>query len=266
MEALQGVAHDSLVSALGVGAGEVVGLVGAGGKTTAMYRLAGELAGRGRRVLTAKSTVVIRGTVERSPCVLCVGSLEELLGRLPGALAAHGQAMVVTGEVREGLFQGIEADWACAVVGRGVADCAVVEADGARHRWLKAPAAHEPSLPACTTLLCPVASAQGFGQPLGAQSAHRPEIVAALTGAPEGAPITPEIVAALLVHPLGGLKGTPARARVAPILAAVAPTSAQPARRTAQLLLAHPRVELVVLHWRTPEGLPGLVEEVRRAG
>ncbi len=249
-----------LREALEVADGDVVGLVGAGGKSTAMYRLADELVAAGRRVVTAKSTVVIKGTVQRSPCALRVASLEEALERLPEALYVHGQAMVVTGEVREGLYQGMEAAWACEIVRQPWVDNVIVEADGARHRWLKAPAGHEPSLPACVSLVVPTASAAAFGHPLNSESVHRPEIAAELVGAREGDAITPELVATLLLHPCGGLKDVPADARVSPLIAAVTEATASEARAAAALLLAHARVERVILHWRTQEGTPGAVE------
>ena len=92
--------------------------------------------------------------------------------------------------------------------------CILNEADGSRMRPFKAPAAHEPVIPAETTLVVPVVGADVFGQPLDAEHVHRPELVSALSGAPLGAPITPEIVARVLAHPEGGRKGVPAGARV----------------------------------------------------
>jgi molybdenum cofactor cytidylyltransferase len=91
-------------------------------------------------------------------------------------------------------------------------DAVLVEADGARGRSLKAPAAYEPVIPAGTTLLIPMAAVDAIGQPM-ATVAHRPEQVARLTGLGPDEAVTPEAVAAVLGSREGGLKDKPAGAR-----------------------------------------------------
>ena len=81
----------SLADALDVGPGAVVSLVGGGGKTTSMFRLAGELAARGLRVVTTTSTHISREQVELSPAVVSTGCLS----RLGPLLDRHGQCLVV---------------------------------------------------------------------------------------------------------------------------------------------------------------------------
>ena len=115
-------------------------------------------------------------------------------------------------------------------------------------RPFKAPAAHEPVIPVETTLVVPVVGADVFGRPLDAEHVHRPELVSALSGAPLGAPITPEIVAAVLAHPDGGRKNVPAGARVVVLINKVETLpDRKPARDTAERLLREPAVEAVVL-------------------
>ena len=94
----------------------------------------------------------------------------------------------------------------------------LVEADGARHRLLKAPADHEPVVPASTTLLAPMADLAVLGKPLTDTYVHRAKRAARLLGVPPGEPITPTLAARLLAHPQGGLKGAPETARLVPIL------------------------------------------------
>ncbi|MCW1969795.1 MAG: selenium cofactor biosynthesis protein YqeC, partial [Anaerolineae bacterium] len=90
----------------------------------------------------------------------------------------------------------------------------VVEADGARGSLIKAPAAHEPMIPACTERVFVVASQAAIGQPLGANIAHRPELISQLTGLNIGDIITVQALNTLLAHPLGGRKGVPPNAGV----------------------------------------------------
>lgn len=96
-------------------------------------------------------------------------------------------------------------------------DLTLVKADGARMRWLKAPAEDEPVLPPGMTTLVPVFSARALGQPLGDRIAHRVERLAEVTGATPGEPFTPAHAARLLASPAGLLKGA-GSARVVPVI------------------------------------------------
>jgi probable selenium-dependent hydroxylase accessory protein YqeC len=103
-------------------------------------------------------------------------------------------------------------------------------------------------VPASTTILVPMADLTVLGKPLTEKHVHRPELVAGLTGAAVGQPVTVEIVATVLSHPQGGLKGQPEQARVIPILNQVAEDHPLcEARQIAHLILQNERVERVVV-------------------
>ncbi len=89
----------------------------------------------------------------------------------------------------------------------------LIEADGARQRPLKAPADHEPAIPAFAEAVLVVAGLSALGQPLTDECVHRPQRFSALTGLPLGAPITPVALQTWLTHPAGGLKNIPPAAR-----------------------------------------------------
>ncbi len=89
----------------------------------------------------------------------------------------------------------------------------LIEADGARQRPLKAPAAHEPAIPPFANAVLVVAGMAGIGQPLDVDHVHRPEIFAGLAGLAPGVPVTLEGLRRVLVAPRGGLKNIPAGAR-----------------------------------------------------
>jgi probable selenium-dependent hydroxylase accessory protein YqeC len=126
--------------------------------------------------------------------------------------------------------------------------CLLNEADGSRMRPFKAPAAHEPVIPPETTLVLIVVGADIFGRPLHEDHVHRAELVSRLSGAPLGAPISPDVVARVLAHPDGGRKGAPAHARVIAMINKVESLAdPAPARETAERLLQEPAIESVVL-------------------
>lgn len=204
----------SLADALGVEPGAVVSLVGGGGKTTAMFRLARELAARGLRVVTTTSTHISREQVALSPAVVSTGDLSEL-GPL---LDRHGQCLVAGApDDRDRVF-GSPPEEIALLAARADVDVLVIEADGSRSLPFKAPAEHEPVVHPLTTLLVPVAGLDILGAPLCEEHVHRASRAAALAGVPEGVPVTEEIVARVLAHPLGGGKGRPDGARFVPLV------------------------------------------------
>ena len=78
-----------------------------------------------------------------------------------------------------------------------LADFVLVEADGAKTLPLKAHAAYEPVIPACTMRTVCVAGIDGIGKPV-SQACHRPEIFARLAGVSVNTVVNPEIVANVL--------------------------------------------------------------------
>jgi probable selenium-dependent hydroxylase accessory protein YqeC len=89
------------------------------------------------------------------------------------------------------------------------ADVVIVEADGARHRMIKAPAEHEPVIPLQTNVALLLMSAEAMNQPLSDMIAHRPERVAKVTGIHIGDVLTPAVIARLITSEQGALKHIP---------------------------------------------------------
>jgi probable selenium-dependent hydroxylase accessory protein YqeC len=94
----------------------------------------------------------------------------------------------------------------------------LVEADGAKRRFLKAPADHEPVIPSEAQRVVVVAGLAALDEPLDERTVHRPEIAARLLHAYLGATVTPDLVADLIGHKGAGLKDIPARAEAVVLL------------------------------------------------
>ncbi len=229
--------------------GEVVALVGAGGKTAALYLLARELTAAGYCGILTTTTKIRLPTAEQSSQLVVSDQLPELQTEIRAALARNPLVAVGAARGPEGKLHGIDPTWVGALrQGSGV-DFVLVEADGAAGRPLKGPASHEPVIPETSTLVVPVVGASALGKPLGTDTAHRPEIVARLTGLSLGDNITPEAVARLVLHPEGNTKGTPPSARVVPLINQVdTPAHAVLARQVAARLLAHGLGRVVIAH------------------
>ena len=252
----------TLATALQMRDDEVVALVGGGGKTTAMFRLARETVEKGGSAITTTTTRIFGTQIALSPGhLLAADATRE---RVAAALAAHGQVLVIGAtDPGSGKAEGVSLDLFHRLRAWCPGTCIVNEADGSRMRPFKAPAAYEPVIPVETTLVIPMVGADVLGQPLDADHVHRPELVSALSGAPLGTPITPQIVARVLVHPEGGRKGVPAGARIVVLVNKVdrLPDRA-PARETAERLLREPAIHSVVL--TTLRGEEPVIEVCRR--
>jgi len=236
-----------LADALDVTGDDIVAVVGGGGKTTAMFRLACEMVEKGERAITTTTTRIFAAQIALAPAHVPAANAtrESVLA----ALAAHRQVLVIGAtNPGTGKADGISLDlfrrlrtWCPGV-------CILNEADGSRMRPFKAPAEHEPVIPVETTLVVAVVGADVFGKTLDADHVHRPELVGSLSGASLGTRITPEIVARVLAHPEGGRKGVPVGARLVVLINKVEslPDRAR-ARETAERLLRKPAIQSVLL-------------------
>lgn len=235
-----------LTDALEVKRGQVISIVGAGGKTTAMFRLANELASQGWNVVTTTTTMIRRE--KRSELILIEADQETLLEKARSALTEHNNITLASGfSEAEGKLLGLDPATVDALVALPQVDAVVVEADGAKGRSLKAPAPHEPVIPSSTAILVAVAAVDIVGRQLDESTVHRPEIVAKLAGAELGETITPSLMSAVLLNPQGGLKNAPPKARVIPLINKVSQARTETAREIAQSLLESTRVRRVLL-------------------
>ena len=203
----------------------VVTLVGAGGKTSALFRLADEAVGGGQRVVTTTTTHIFASQAEDAPARLEAkpGETEAIdWAALEAALARHGHCFIwsnpgfrtpesagrptaasPTRSKRQGLPLEVVDALAARAGDLGISLIAI-EGDGSRRRPVKAPASHEPVIPACTTHLVPVAGLDGLGLPLDEPYVHRPEQVRALLQEEDALTrLTPRMLGRLLVEPYG---------------------------------------------------------------
>lgn len=220
----------------------VVAFAGGGGKSAAMFRLARELAATGRRVVVTTTTRIFEAQIGLNPAWLTADALD----RLNDLLTTHGRVLITGGSDGRGKAIGLDPAEVDRLAARPDVDAVLVEADGSRMRPFKAPAAHEPVIPSSTTHLVPVVGADVLGQPLDEGHVHRAELVAALADVPLRTPITPEIVAAILTHPQGGVKGRPAGARVVPLVNK-ADLNPDGAIAVARALLRSPAIDEVIV-------------------
>lgn len=227
--------------------GKIVALVGAGGKTTTMFRIAAELAARGERVITTTTTHIGTPQASQTEMLLHTTNHEHWREAAADALATRQHITVAANTTATGKLQGIPPEWADELRALPGIGAVLVEADGAKGRLIKAPAAHEPVIPASVDLVLLLMSAEALGQPLSENIAHRPEQISAVTGLALGENISPQSLAALATSDQGLLKGCPLTAKAILVLTHVSPPLLETAQETARLALASARLAGVLL-------------------
>lgn len=237
-----------LAEGLGMARNDVVALVGGGGKSTAMFRVAREAVERGGTAITTTTTKIYAAQIALAPAH--VSAAEATRERVAAALAAYGHVLIIGPKNPEtARADGVSLELFANLRAWFPDACLVNEADGSRMRPFKAPAGHEPVIPPETTLVVPVVGADVFGMPLDDEHVHRAELISALSGTPLGAPITSETVARTLAHRDGGRKGVPPGARVVVLINKVETVRGNPGpvRDTARLLMGDAAIHAVVL-------------------
>ena len=239
---------DQLPTALGLAEREVVSFVGGGGKTTALFALAASRPGR--RIVTTTTKMGADRT----------GRLDVLIDptdvELDGAVGAEGAVIVWAGSDGQRAF-GVEPEtidrWAAGY------DTIAVEADGSRRRPFKAPREYEPVVPTSTTTLVGCVGMAAIGAPIEV-GCHRPDRVAALVGAHETDPLTPERLVRVLLDDDGSRKGCPAGARYAVLVNRVTAADAATVDEVRRAIAAtDPTVRVIAVADLEPAQLPDAV-------
>ncbi len=182
-----------------------IAFVGAGGKTTALFQLAREF----ESAIVAATTHLGAWQIPLADRRIIARDINDLIH-----MPSRGVTLV-TGEIENDRMKPVNQ-----IVLNRLRDKSkneniplLIEADGARQKPLKAPAAHEPPIPDFAEIVVVVAGLGALGRPLDDEHVHRAEIFSQLSGLRIGEVITPEAILRVLTHPQGGLKNIPEPAR-----------------------------------------------------
>ena len=203
-----------LIDALRYTQKSTLAFVGAGGKTTALCKVAREILNRGESGETTKTVLVTTTThfgkwqaklADHLRWIYSISDISKLEQDLP-----EGVVLLVGEETDQHLggmaFEMLEKVHQLALSYRLPL---LIEADGAHKLPLKAPANHEPVIPPFTQQIVVVAGLSGLGKPLTKKWVHRPEIFALLSGLNLGEAVSVEGICRILINRDGGLKNIP---------------------------------------------------------
>jgi probable selenium-dependent hydroxylase accessory protein YqeC len=239
-----------LTEALGLKAREVISLVGAGGKTTLMYRLAKELFLNGKRVVTTTTTKILEPKPEETNFLFVDSDEMGIKDFVWQHLDQYRHLTVARERLGSGKLKGVSPDLVNELWSLDKIDTIIVEADGAAGRPVKAPREWEPVIPAATTLVVAILGVDGVGRELNEENAFHADGISKITGIATGKRLSVDGMALLMTHAGGILKGAPSSSRVVAFLNKVdSPDRAGKAKRIAEKIFEkkHRQIERVVL-------------------
>lgn len=203
-----------LIDAVQLSTETKLALVGAGGKTTALFRLA-------RQWVTQMGTTVLVTTTTHLALEELKAADQHIEINRPEDLAEFARSLpegvvLLTGSpVEETKVGGLDNEM-IEILAR-IADenhlPLLIEADGSGQRPLKAPEAHEPVIPDLVNTVLVVVGMQAVGKRLNDIWIHRPERFTALSGTQADSEIDIQAIAKVLLSNDGGLKGIPQHAK-----------------------------------------------------
>src|SRR5437763_1027187 len=123
-----------LADSLEIGSRDVVALVGAGGKTSTVLRLAIELRDMGRRLVTTTTVHMAEIHPPQPFYFLVEPDAGKILAQVPSLLREYGHVRVASERQRPDKIRGIDPETVAALAALPEVDNILVEADGARHR------------------------------------------------------------------------------------------------------------------------------------
>jgi probable selenium-dependent hydroxylase accessory protein YqeC len=236
---VQVAARDTLAGALGLGPRESVALVGGGGKTSALQRLARDLAATGGKVIVTTTTAMFLSEMRTAGPVVMDVADDGLVAGLAACLREHEVAAAARANGEDGKVVGLSPATVDRLWAEGLADYLVVEADGSRGKPLKAFGPHEPQVPGSSTAIVQVAGLDAVGEPLTEEHVHRASVLAAALAVPLGSAVTAGVFVDSLRSQLVRLRHGWPQARIVTLLnKADGPAGDAQGRQLAERLLA----------------------------
>ncbi|WP_025437065.1 selenium cofactor biosynthesis protein YqeC [Peptoclostridium acidaminophilum] len=186
--------------------GELISIVGGGGKTSIMMRLAKELKAAGKRVLITTTTAIyVPGGRSIDRLLLGKSSFKEYI-----FLSSPTDGITAAAKFSDGVkLKGFEPGLIDSIRDLGIFDFILVEADGSRGAPIKAPGEHEPVIPMATDRVIGVIGLDCMGKKIYSQHVHRSEPFCKITGCAAGDYVSPWMVARLIESEKGLFKGAP---------------------------------------------------------
>lgn len=185
---------------------EVITFVGAGGKTTTMFKLAEELKHKNKKILITTTTSIFFPETHKYDTVLINTnpSINELKKNYSKGICILGSYVW-----NENKLKGISSSVICNIYEHHIFDYILIEGDGSKQKPVKAPDAHEPVIPKCTSKVIGVIGIDCIGTSISEKYVHRASLFSNITQKPYGSIIDENCVSKIVLDPKGLFKNVP---------------------------------------------------------
>ncbi|WIV12548.1 selenium cofactor biosynthesis protein YqeC [Proteiniborus sp. MB09-C3] len=189
-----------------IGTREMISVVGGGGKTTTIFKLASELKQLDMRVLVTTTTAIYNPSTELYDDLVVLEDGQSIENGLKnGTITVLGRCISPQNKLL-----GVDSGFLDTIYNEDLFDFILIEADGSKGRPIKAPASHEPVIPSNTSKVIGVIGIEALGKVIDEANVHRPEIFCEVTNSRIGDVIIEEIIVKLVMAKDGLFKGASA--------------------------------------------------------
>jgi probable selenium-dependent hydroxylase accessory protein YqeC len=183
---------------------ELICFVGAGGKTTSIFKLAKEFKQLNKKVLVTTTTAILCPEKSDSDMTVVTKNPDQLTGTAESGITCLGST-----HTAENKLLGIDPEHINLLFRKNIFDLILVEGDGSKQKPIKAPAEHEPVIPSKTTKLLGVIGLDALDCTIDDDHVHRPEQFCRITRHTENELITYSSIAGLIISEEGLFKKAP---------------------------------------------------------
>ncbi len=200
-----------------------VAIVGAGGKTTLMYRLAAEMVPEAEIadgvVLIASTTKIFRPEPDEADVVILSENLQEAQKQIKKMAQGGLRIVLGTGSHNDPRYDtskldGIPPQWAGSLLEMEEVSWLLIEADGSQRKPVKAPGPREPVWPNPTHWTIGVLGLSALGHKNYRDRVFRPECVSKVTNVPQGTILELSTYLSLLTNSDGIFRDAPKESRL----------------------------------------------------
>ncbi len=184
---------------------EMISVIGGGGKTTTIFKLASELKLLNKRVLITTTTAIYNPSKDLYDNLVVLDNGQSIESNWEnGTITVLGRCISLQNKLL-----GVDSDFLNNIFNKNFFDIILVEADGSKERPIKAPASHEPVIPSFTSKAIGVIGVDALGKTIDESNVHRPEVFSRVTNSKIGDTITEETIFRVVTSKDGLYKGTP---------------------------------------------------------
>ncbi len=239
--------YKSFSNLLNIISGDVISLIGGGGKTTSMLTLTQELSKK-NSVMFTTSTRIGNPDPEYYDESLYDMDFDQIKHLILKNNDTPHRKLVFKYIIDEFHIKGIEKEEIDYIARHEKRPkIIIVEADGAKMLPLKAHAEFEPVLPETTTKLIPVIGIDSLHKPLLEENVHRSELFSKFTGLEIGQNVSIDSIYQIFKNKKGYLKDVANGIEIIPYISKINDSSKNDGIKLAEKLLTIPRINKVIV-------------------